>query len=135
MLASRRLAEQQLFSLNAKSQEALTKLTSELDRTSRCVNEYERFIHVRTAAGSSSIDIHIVVQGFLHEMIRRSIQMNSDLQRAREHQKYRESLSMTLPGYDTAMNTASKILNLTQDDLDEIMSTADDSFQVRHSLA
>ena len=63
-------------------------------------------------------------------MIRRSVQMNSDLQRAREHQKYRESLSMTLPGYDTAMNTASKILNLTQDDLDEIMSTADDSFQV-----
>lgn len=57
--------------------------------------------------------------------------MNSDLQRAREHQKYRESLSMALPGYDTAMNTASKILNLTQDDLDEIMSTADDSFQVR----
>jgi hypothetical protein len=56
--------------------------------------------------------------------------MNDNLKRAREHQKQRESLSMTLPGYDTAMNTASKILNLTQDDLDDIMSTTDDSFQV-----
>ncbi|CAF4597190.1 unnamed protein product [Rotaria magnacalcarata] len=27
------------------------------------------------------------------------------------------------------MNTASKILNLTQDDLDDIMSTTDESFQ------
>jgi hypothetical protein len=63
-------------------------------------------------------------------MIRRSIQMNDHLKRAREHHKQRESLSMTLPGYDTAMNTASKILNLTQDDLDDIMSTTDDSFQV-----
>jgi hypothetical protein len=56
--------------------------------------------------------------------------MNDNLKRAREHQKQRESLSMSLPGYDTAMNTASKILNLTQEDLDEIMSMTDDSFQV-----
>ncbi len=63
-------------------------------------------------------------------MIQRSIQMNDNLKRAREHQKQRESLSMSLPGYDTAMNTASKILNLTQEDLDEIMSMTDDSFQV-----
>lgn len=63
-------------------------------------------------------------------MIRRSSQMNDNLKRAREHQKQRESFSMTLPGYDTAMNTASKILNLTQDDLDDIMSTTDESFQV-----
>ena len=67
-------------------------------------------------------------------MIRRNTQMNDNLKRAREHQKQRESLSMTLPGYDTAMNTASKILNLTQDDLDDIMSTTDDSFQVRFLL-
>ncbi|CAF3302106.1 unnamed protein product, partial [Rotaria sp. Silwood2] len=65
----------------------------------------------------------------LLEMTRRSIQMNEKLKRAREYQKQRESLSMTLPGYDTAMSTASKILNLTQDDLDEIMSIADESFQ------
>lgn len=64
-------------------------------------------------------------------MIQRSIQMNDKLKRAREYQKQRESLSMTLPGFDSAMNTASKILNLTQDDLDEIMSIADESFQVR----
>jgi hypothetical protein len=63
-------------------------------------------------------------------MIRRNIQMNDNLKRVREHQRHRESLSMTLPGYDTAMNTASKILNLTQDDLDDIMSTTDESFQV-----
>ncbi|CAF3646679.1 unnamed protein product, partial [Rotaria sp. Silwood2] len=62
-------------------------------------------------------------------MTRRSIQMNEKLKRAREYQKQRESLSMTLPGYDTAMSTASKILNLTQDDLDETMSIADESFQ------
>jgi hypothetical protein len=63
-------------------------------------------------------------------MIRRDIQMNENLKRTREHQKQRDSLSMTLPGYDTAMNTASKILNLTQDDLDEIMSITDESFQI-----
>jgi hypothetical protein len=63
-------------------------------------------------------------------MIRRGIQMNDQLKRVREHQRQRESFSMTLPGYDTAMNTASKILNLTQDDLDDIMSTTDDSIQV-----
>ena len=63
-------------------------------------------------------------------MIRRSIQITDTLKRAREHQRQRESFSMTLPGYDTAMNTASKILNLTQDDLDDIMSTTDESFQV-----
>jgi hypothetical protein len=56
--------------------------------------------------------------------------MKENLKRAHEHQKQRESLSMTLPGYDTAMNTASRILNLTQDDLDEIMSMTDESFQV-----
>ncbi len=63
-------------------------------------------------------------------MIRRSVQMNDNLKRVRDHQKQRESFSMSLPGYDTAMNTASKILNLTQDDLDDIMSTTDESFQV-----
>lgn len=63
-------------------------------------------------------------------MIRRSIQLNEKLKRARDYQKQRESLSMTLPGYDSAMNTASRILNLTQDDLDEIMSVTDESFQV-----
>lgn len=41
---------------------------------------------------------------------------------------------MTMPGYDSAMNTASKILNLTQDDLDDIMSTTDESFNVRFFL-
>jgi len=56
--------------------------------------------------------------------------MNDNLKRVRDHQKQRESFSMSLPGYDTAMNTASKILNLTQDDLDDIMSTTDESFQV-----
>ena len=64
-------------------------------------------------------------------MLRRSTQMNENLRRAREHQRQRESLSTTLPGYDTAMNTASKILNLTQDDLDDIMSTTDESFNVK----
>lgn len=63
-------------------------------------------------------------------MIRRSVQMTEQLHRVREHQRHRESMSMTLPGYDSAITTASKILNLTQDDLDEIMSTTDDSFQV-----
>jgi hypothetical protein len=63
-------------------------------------------------------------------MIRRSVEINDNLKRTREHQKQRESFSMILPGYDTAMNTASKILNLTQDDLDEIMSISDQSFQV-----
>lgn len=64
-------------------------------------------------------------------MIRRSVQLNETLQRAREHQRHRESLSSTLPGYDTALSTAGKILNLTQDDLDDIMSTTDESFQVK----
>lgn len=63
-------------------------------------------------------------------MIQRNVKINDKLKRTRESQKQRESLSMSLPGYDTAMNTASKILNLTQDDLDEIMSLADESFQV-----
>ena len=67
-------------------------------------------------------------------MIRRSVQVNDNLQRAREHQRHRESLSTTLPGYDTALSTAGKILNLTQDDLDEIMSTTDDSFQTNGQL-
>ena len=71
-----------------------------------------------------------VFQGFLHEMVRRSTQLSEHLRRAREHQKQRESLSTTMPGYDSAMNTASKILNLTQDDLDDIMSTTDESFNV-----
>ena len=59
--------------------------------------------------------------------------MHESLKRAHGSQKHRESLSMSLPGYDTAMNTASKILNLTQDDLDEIMSMTDESFHVRGS--
>lgn len=60
--------------------------------------------------------------------------MHESLKRAHGSQKHRESLSMSLPGYDTAMNTASKILNLTQDDLDEIMSMTDESFHVRESM-
>lgn len=64
-------------------------------------------------------------------MIRRNVQVNDQVKRAREHQRQRESLSTTLPGYDSAMNTASRILNLSQDDLDDIMSTTDESFQVR----
>jgi hypothetical protein len=56
--------------------------------------------------------------------------MNDNLKRTRDHQKQRESLSMSLPGYDTAIHTASKILNLSQDDLDDIMSTADENSQV-----
>ncbi|CAF4848757.1 unnamed protein product [Rotaria sp. Silwood1] len=112
LLTARRSSEQQLLALNTKSQDALSKITLEFNRTQRRLNEYERFTN-----------------GFLHEMIRRSIQMNDNLKRAREHQRQRESFSMTLPGYDTAMNTASKILNLTQDDLDDIMSTTDESFQ------
>lgn len=62
-------------------------------------------------------------------MIGRSNRLTDNLKRAREYQKQRESLSITLPGFDTAMTTASRILNLTQDDLDEIMSVTDDSFQ------
>ncbi|CAF2263431.1 unnamed protein product [Rotaria magnacalcarata] len=112
LLASHRLSEQQLLSLNTKNQDSLSKITFELNRTQRRLNEYERFTN-----------------GLLHEMVRRSIQMHDTLKRAREHQRQRESFSMTLPGYDTAMNTASKILNLTQDDLDDIMSTTDESFQ------
>ncbi|CAF0902786.1 unnamed protein product [Adineta steineri] len=108
----RRLSEQQLLTLNTKSQESLKKLTSELDRTIQRSNEYEKFI-----------------KELLNELIQRNIQMNDSLKKAREYQKQRESLSLTLPGYDTAMNTASKILNLTQDDLDELMSVTDESFQ------
>ena len=68
-------------------------------------------------------------------MIRRRADVKEHGNRTREHTKQRESLSITLPGFDAAMNTASKILNLTQDDLDEIMSITDNSFQVgRHSL-
>lgn len=62
-------------------------------------------------------------------MIGRGNRLTENLKRAREHQKQRESLSITLPGFDTAMTTASRILNLTQDDLDEIMSVTDESFQ------
>ena len=62
-------------------------------------------------------------------MIGRSHRLTDNLKRAREYQKQRESLSITLPGFDTAMTTASRILNLTQDDLDEIMSVTDESFQ------
>ena len=113
LMTSRRISEQQLTSLNTKTQDALNKITIELDRTQRRLNEYERFTH-----------------GLLHEMVRRSVQLSDTLKRAREHQKQRESFSMTLPGYDTAMHTASKILNLTQDDLDDIMSTTDDSIHV-----
>jgi hypothetical protein len=63
-------------------------------------------------------------------MIRRSEQIDEHVHRAREHQRQRHSFSTTLPGYDTAMQTASQILNLTQNDLDEIMSTTDDSIHV-----
>ena len=44
---SRRLSEQQLLSLNTKTQDALNKITVELDRTQRRLNEYERFTQVR----------------------------------------------------------------------------------------
>lgn len=43
---SRRLSEQQLLSLNTKTQDALNKITVELDRTQRRLNEYERFTQV-----------------------------------------------------------------------------------------
>ncbi|CAF1063887.1 unnamed protein product [Adineta ricciae] len=111
LLTSRRLSEQQMITLDNKNQETLNKLSVELDRTRRSLNEHERF-----------------TIGLLHEMIRRSSEMKDSIKRAREHQKHRESLSLTLPGYDTALHTASKILNLTQDDLDDIMSTTEDSF-------
>ncbi|CAF1450168.1 unnamed protein product [Adineta ricciae] len=109
---SRRMSEQQLLTLNTKSQDSLKKITSELDQTLQRSNEYEKFI-----------------RDLLNELIQRNVQMNENLKKAREFQKQRESLSMTLPGFDSAMNTASKILNLTQDDLDEIMSVTDESFQ------
>ncbi|UJR28714.1 hypothetical protein I4U23_009943 [Adineta vaga] len=112
LITSRRLSEQQLFTLNTKSQESLKKITLELDRTLQRLNQYETFIH-----------------NLLNELIQRNVQMNENLKKTREFQKQRESLSMTLPGFDSAMNTASKILNLTQDDLDEIMSITDESFQ------
>ncbi|CAF1204714.1 unnamed protein product [Adineta steineri] len=112
LLTTRRLSEQQLLTLNTKNQETLNELAFELDRTRRSLHEHEKFTN-----------------GLLYEMIRRSIQMKDNVKRAREHQRQRESLSMTLPGYDTAMSTASKILNLTQDDLDDIMSITDDSSQ------
>ncbi|UJR20851.1 hypothetical protein I4U23_023961 [Adineta vaga] len=111
LLTSRRLSEQQMITLNTKNQDTFNRLSLELDRTRKTLNEHERF-----------------TIGLLHEMIRRSSEMKDSLKRAREHQKHRESLSLTLPGYDTALHTASKILNLTQDDLDDIMSTTEDSF-------
>lgn len=67
-------------------------------------------------------------------MIRRNSDLRETLRRTAEHQKQRDSLSMTLPGYDAAMNTASKILNLTQDDLDEIMSMTDETFQIKPKI-
>ncbi|CAF0935825.1 unnamed protein product [Adineta ricciae] len=109
---SRRISEQQLLTLNTKSQDSLKKITSELDQTLQRSNEYEKFI-----------------RDLLNDLIQRNVQMNENLKKARDFQKQRESLSMTLPGFDSAMNTASKILNLTQDDLDEIMSATDESFQ------
>jgi hypothetical protein len=45
-MTSRRLSEQQLLTLNTKTQDALNKITIELDRTQRRLNEYERFTHV-----------------------------------------------------------------------------------------
>ena len=74
------------------------------------------------------------LQEFLAELIRRTSELRETARRAHEHQKQRDSLSMTLPGYDAAMNTASKILNLTQDDLDEIMSMTDESFQIKPKI-
>jgi SMC interacting uncharacterized protein involved in chromosome segregation len=47
LLTSRRLSEQQLLTLNTKTQDALNKITLELDRTQRRLNEYERFTNVR----------------------------------------------------------------------------------------
>ena len=43
---SRRLSEQQLLTLNTKTQDALNRITVELDRTQRRLNEYERFTQV-----------------------------------------------------------------------------------------
>lgn len=45
---SRRLSEQQLLTLNTKTQDALNRITVELDRTQRRLNEYERFTQVRS---------------------------------------------------------------------------------------
>jgi hypothetical protein len=47
LLTSRRLSEQQLLTLNNKSQDSLNKITIELDRTQRRLNEYERFTNVK----------------------------------------------------------------------------------------
>ncbi len=46
LITSRRLSEQQLLALNTKTQDALNKITLELDRTQRRLNEYERFTNV-----------------------------------------------------------------------------------------
>lgn len=47
LVTSRRLSEQQLLTLNTKTQDALNKITLELDRTQRRLNEYERFTNVK----------------------------------------------------------------------------------------
>ncbi len=47
LLTSRRLSDQQLLTLNNKSQDSLKNITLELDRTLRRLNDYERFINVK----------------------------------------------------------------------------------------
>jgi len=49
---SRRLSEQQLLTLNTKTQDALNKITLELDRCQRRLNEYERFTNVKKERNS-----------------------------------------------------------------------------------
>ncbi|CAF5155006.1 unnamed protein product, partial [Rotaria magnacalcarata] len=49
LTTSRQLYEQQLLILNTKSQDSLKKITTELDRTFQRLNDYERFIHVKTS--------------------------------------------------------------------------------------
>ncbi|CAF0919771.1 unnamed protein product, partial [Didymodactylos carnosus] len=108
----RHLSEQQLITFNMKTQDSLSKMNNELSHTHKRLNEHEKFI-----------------TGFINEMIQRSNQMMDNIRRTREQQKQRESFSISMPGYDNAMNISKKILNLTQDDLDDIMSTTDESFQ------
>lgn len=43
---SRRLSDQQLLTINTKNQDSLNKMTLELDRIRRRLNEYERFTNV-----------------------------------------------------------------------------------------
>lgn len=56
LASARRLSEQQILLNNTKTQETLTKLTLELDRTRRRLSDYERFIHVRRKSESLTVD-------------------------------------------------------------------------------